>query len=355
MLEARVRIRRRGFVLDVALQAGEGVTAVLGPSGSGKTTLLHCVAGLLRLEEGRVALEGRVLEDTEAGIRLAPERRGVGLVFQDLRLFPHMSVRENLLFGKRDHCPEGPRFREVAGLLELEPLLGRMPAALSGGQARRVALGRALLSSPRLLLLDEPLAGLDVELAGKLLPYLVRVREALRVPALYVTHDPGEVMAMADRVVVLRDGRVAAQGAPGEVLYDPAVFPLARARGIENVLRGRVVSVSEEGAVVQAADYPFHVAATDLRVGEGVMLGIRSRDLILGLGELPGLSVRNDLEGVVEEVHALGGRALAYVRAGVRWVVELTPHSADEMGLVPGKKVRLLVKAAAIDVLRGGD
>lgn len=353
MLEAEIRLRRPGgFELEAALEVREGVTALLGPSGAGKSTFLHALSGLLRAERARVVLAGEVLEDTARGVRLPPEKRGIAMVFQDLRLFPHRSVRRNLLFGAARSGPEGPGFEQVVELLELGDHLDRFPDRLSGGQARRVALGRGLLSHPRLLLLDEPLAGLDPELAGKLLPYLLRVREALRIPVVHVTHDPSEALALADRAMVLRAGRVVLEGEPRAVLHDPGVFPLARAAGIENVLRGEVVEARSGLARIRAGGVTFEVTETGLAPGQAVLLGIRSRDLVLSRGALPAASTRNRLSGEVEEMHDLGDRMLVYVRAGARWVVEVTEGAARDLDLAPGVEVHLACKASALHVLR---
>ena len=355
MLEAQVWLEREGFRLDVSLNVSRGVTAVLGPSGSGKTTLLHAIAGLVRPHGGRIVLQGDVLFDAAEGINLPAHRRGMAVIFQDLRLFPHMTVEENLKFGMSRPGPAGPQLQEVIELLELYHLLVRFPAILSGGEARRVALGRGLLSHPRLILFDEPLAGLDHELAGKLLPYLVRVREVFDVPALYVTHAPGEALALADRAVVLREGRVVLEGSPTEVLHDPEVFPLAMAAGVENVFRGRVSSVSgsgsEAGARVECGGLAFHTMGEGLEAGRSVLVAVRSRDVLLSTERLSGLSARNQFEGTVEEVHTLGDRVLLYVRADRRWVVEATPGAVEALGLMAGAAVMLHVKSSAIEVL----
>jgi molybdate transport system ATP-binding protein len=234
LLEFRCRLRYpSGFLLDAAFSTGAQVTALFGPSASGKTSVLSILAGLRRPDAGVVRLAGRVLFDSTAGVRLPPEARRVGYVFQDHLLFPHLTVEGNLLYGWKRR-PAGARpvdFRRVVDVLELADVLSRQPHTLSGGQRQRVALGRALLTSPELLLLDEPLSSLDQELKGRVLAYVEQVLREWHLPTLYVTHDADEVRRLAQWVVVLADGRVTAEGTPVEVLSGE---PGASATGVSH-------------------------------------------------------------------------------------------------------------------------
>nr|WP_238941608.1 ATP-binding cassette domain-containing protein [Jannaschia sp. Os4] len=234
--------------MDAEVVAPGGVTALFGPSGAGKTTFVRAVAGLARPESGRIALDGRVLWDQ--GTDVPPHRRGIGTVFQDARLLPHRDVRANLLYG----APGDGRLGEVVDLLELGPLLDRRPRHLSGGEAARVALGRALLTEPRLVVLDEPLASLDARLRGAILPYLARLK-ATGVPMLLITHDAEEVVALADRVAFLDGGRVVDAGPLAEVLGDP--------------VRAARLGAGQAGVVLTEAD------------GLGVVGRVRARDVVL--------------------------------------------------------------------------
>jgi molybdate transport system ATP-binding protein len=210
-LDVAVRHRRGDFTLELAFRSEARITALFGPSGSGKSTLLNVIAGLIAPDEARIVIDGRVLADTKAGIAVPVHRRRVGYVFQDARLFPHLTVARNLLYG-RWFTPRPERygsFREVVDLLGIRPLLGRRPATLSGGERQRVAIGRALLASPGLLLMDEPLASLDAARKAETLPYLERLRDELSIPMVYVSHSLDEVRRLTHSIVYLEDGRLA--------------------------------------------------------------------------------------------------------------------------------------------------
>ena len=239
MLEVTLRHGFDGFDLDLSFSTEGGITALFGRSGAGKTTVINAVAGLLRPDMGRVVLDGETLLDTERGIWVPPHRRRLGYVFQDARLFPHMNLRKNLTFGAR-YAPRGSSgasVDDVVALLGLEPLLDRAPATLSGGEKQRVALGRALLCHPRLLLMDEPLASLDGPRKQEILPYLERLRDgALGLPILYVSHAVDEIARLADRLVLLQNGQLKAQGALFDVMADPAAVPLLGVREAGAVL-----------------------------------------------------------------------------------------------------------------------
>jgi molybdate transport system ATP-binding protein len=362
------------FDLEVAWRSDGGVTALFGPSGSGKTSLLEVIAGLRHHARGRVVFDGRPWLDSAAGIALPPERRSVGYVPQHGLLYPHKDVRGNLLAGAARAARKGPdggaSFGAVVELLELGPLLGQSVATLSGGERQRVALGRALCSGPGMLLLDEPLAALDLPLRRRLLPFLRRVRRELDVPMLLVSHDPVEVQALADHLLALHRGRIVARGAPGRVLADPAVFPLTGDGGYENVLPGRVTGRPAEDrdhreggpAVVRLA------GGTELVVGHwdgvvspggtDVLVQVPAADVLLATEEPRGVSARNVLPAVVTAVRPLDGGALVEaVLAGdgdreARTVVaQVTASAPPRLGLAPGRPVHLVVKASSCRVL----
>jgi molybdate transport system ATP-binding protein len=350
-----------------------GITALIGRSGAGKSTLLQGIAGLLRPVDGRVALDGTALYDGAAGVNLPPAQRRLGVVFQEGRLFPHLSVRGNLLYGARrvPHDAPGPRLEEMAALLDLEPLLARRPFQLSGGERQRVALGRALLARPRALLMDEPLASLDPPRRQELLGYLSALPDRLDLPILYVTHQMDEVMRLADRVVLLADGRMAASGPAIELLSDLTLGPLVGRFEAGSVLAGRVLehlpdwqlSVVEVAGqrvtvplIAAAGAHPAAAAeGTPAPPGSGVRLRIRARDVALQHERLAS-SASNQLSGTVlrvlerEPPYAAVELALAgSAAAGERLWALVTRRSVQALGVAPGRPMVASFKAVAVE------
>lgn len=354
-LEVDIRLPLDRFDLRVELATRQPVTGIFGASGAGKTSLLETIAGLRRGGEGRVTFGGDVWLDAVAKRFVPPERRDIGYVPQDGLLFPHLDVRENLLAGSKRAQRAGRRSKkdleQVAELLELEPLLDRSVSTLSGGERQRVALGRALCSGARLLLLDEPLAALDLPLRRKLLPFLARVRHELTVPMLLVSHDPIEVQALCDEMIVLRDGCVVARGTPRRVLTDPQVFALAEEESFENVLSGRYVRRRDGTSLVSLGGEVELVAlGGNGTVGEEVMVGVSATDIVLATERPDGLSARNVLAATVTEIRTLGSRVLvgAELAKGIPcWIIEVAEETPRALGLVPGRKVFLVVKASS--------
>ncbi len=345
--------RLAGFTLDLGFEAPAGVTALVGRSGAGKTTIVNAVAGLLRPESGRVSVDGAVLFDTARGVWLPPHRRRVGYVFQEGRLFPHLSVRRNLGYGRwfAGGGHDAGETARVVRLLGIGALLGRRPGDLSGGEKQRVAIGRALLSRPRLLLLDEPLAALDDARKAEILPYLERLRDETRVPILYVSHSVAEVARLATTVVAIRDGRVVRAGPAAEVLSDPEAVPALGVREAGSLLSGKLVAHHSDGlseiAVSAGRLFLPRIAAAP---GAPVRVRIEAQDVILSLGQPVGLSALNVLPARVAAVHRGAGPGVAVqLRAGEDLILaRITRRSADAMAVVPGLDCHLIMKAVAV-------
>jgi molybdate transport system ATP-binding protein len=341
------------FTLEVNVEIHSRVAALFGPSGAGKTSLLDLVAGLRRAQSAFIRLEDCVLTDTANGFSLPTHRRVVGYVPQDLALFPHLSVRQNLLYGRKSSGTSDAglfAFERVIEVLEIRSLISRDVAELSGGEKQRVALARALLASPRLLLLDEPLASLDVPLKAKILPYLSRIRDEFHVPMLYVTHDRLEALTLADEIVVLVNGRTIQTGAVLDVFNRPANAEAAKLLGVETLQPGRITGVKEGLAAVQIGRVVLTALAPEIGVRD-VIVCIRGEDVILQREATAVSSVRNRLPARVMALHVEGALVRVELDAGFPLFALVTRPACGELGLRAGEPVMALVKAPAVHLV----
>ncbi|MFV0411603.1 MAG: molybdenum ABC transporter ATP-binding protein [Paracoccus sp. (in: a-proteobacteria)] len=349
-----------GLKLELAFQTGPGVTALFGRSGAGKTTLVNAVAGLLRPDQGRIIAGGTVLTDTARGIFLPPHQRRIGYVFQDARLFPHLNVRANLGYGARfaprSDRPDGRRFDEIVNLLGIHALLDRRPGPLSGGERQRVALGRAILSAPHLLLMDEPLAALDEARKAEILPYLERLRD-LGLPILYVSHSLPEITRLADQVVMLDAGRLIASGPAETVLADPiSAASLGRETGA--LISARIAAQEDDGlARLDTPAGPIWVARPDLVPGQQVRLRILAQEVMLAAARPKAISALNVLEGEIDRIEpAPNGSVLVRLSLGKDAAIlsRITERSRRALDLAPGRRVHAILKSVSIaDVAQG--
>ncbi len=350
--------RLGSFELRCSATFGRGITAVFGPSGSGKTTLLNCVAGLARPDHGEIEVLGQAVYSSSKEVGIPPERRGVGYVFQDSALFPHLSVGDNIRYGHRltREARRTVSMERVVGLLQLEELMGRDVSELSGGERQRVALARALAPSPRLLLLDEPISSLDLAFRGLILRYLKQVRDELGIPMVYVSHSISEVMAVADDVLVLSGGVQVTQGPPSTVLSDPQLGRLADYAALENLIDMDVVVRREDGLQVELGAEGLRLLAPEVEAppGERVTISIRASDILVALDVPSRISAQNAVPGVVEEIHSHGPRVVVFVNAGVRMMAEITPDALGSLGLAEGDRVYLVIKSTSIVALEPG-
>ena len=345
------RVARAGFDLEIDVAWDERVAVIFGPSGSGKSTLFEVVLGLHPGTRPHVCIAGSTLDDPDAELATPVWRRDIGWVPQETSLFPHLGVEANLRFGLARAGPGGEalltRARQV---LEIDALGDRRIDQLSGGERQRVAIARALASGPRALLLDEPLASLDLPLRARVLPYLLRVRDELDLPILYITHDPDEALLVGDVVVVLDKGRVVASGPPAEVLWSRAVLPLSEALGMENVLEATVLEQQGDTALVEtAAGLRLNVPALSrLEPGGRVRLGLRAQDILLAADPPGRISARNVLPAVVVRCESTEDGVLIRLDVGGELVAKVTAAAASALALEPGTHVHAVVKAQAL-------
>ena len=342
------------FTLDAAFEFGANpcVTALFGPSGAGKSTVLAAIAGLIHPQSGRIAIAGETLFDSEGGIFVPARQRRVGIVFQDTRLFPHLSVHANLLYGWRRAAAraQGQTVDAVIALLGLEMFLARRPRTLSGGERARVALGRALLMNPRALLLDEPLAALDAARKAEILPYLERLVEETKIPMLYVSHALDEVTRLADRMVVMNEGRIVAEGSLFDVTARLDLFTG------KHLLPGAVLQAeiashdAAHGLTELAFDGEILVVPRIVRpIGDKVRIRIDADDVMLALTRPEGVSANNILPATVTAIREDGPNADVQLRLrGALLVARITRRSLERLGLKPGTDVFALIKSVTV-------
>jgi len=356
-LDVALKDRRGDFLLDAAFQTGRGVTALFGRSGAGKTSIVAMIAGLRRPDSGRIVVNERVLFDSSIGVNLPTWRRKVGVVFQEARLFPHLSVRSNLLYaswaGRRRSAM---RLETVLGLLGLESFLGRRPASLSGGEAQRVAIGRALMAGPDLLMMDEPLSQLDGARRAEILPFLERLAHEGGVPILYVSHAVDEVARLADSIVVLAEGRVVASG-PIEDIFGRVDLGAATGRHEAGALILAEVTGNQSDfalTLLRVGATELVVPALDREIGASVRLRVRSQDVAIALSPPERSSVRNVIPTVIITIETDGGpyAEVLLSAAGQYLRSRITRKSAVELGLRPGLSVFALIKSIAVEADR---
>jgi molybdate transport system ATP-binding protein len=355
-LDLDLSITRGTFTMDVAFQtAASGITALFGVSGSGKTTLGQAIGGFLKPARGRIAVNQRSLFDADRGIDIKPEARRVGFVFQDSRLFPHLSVEANLQYGlKRAGARNADaNTPEITALLGLDGLLNRRPGGLSGGERQRVAIGRALLSMPDILVMDEPLAALDSARRGEIVDYIAALKTRIGLPIIYISHSVDEVARLADHMIVLDHGQVLASGLVADVFASPHVVERIAADGWGALIDGRIAGRDLSSGLTEIA-FPggrIKVPPIAAALGTKVRLRIPARDVIIALQPVTGLSVQNDLPARIDDLRpVLNGQVDVYLALGpTRLIARITEGAVKRLDLRPGMAVHALVKSVACD------
>jgi len=348
------------FTVDADFTSTGRGTALFGPSGAGKTTLVNLIAGLARPRRGVIAIDDDVLVDTDRRVFVPAHRRRIGYVFQEGRLFPHMSVRANLTYGRRFAAPR-ERWADLAAIVDLlgiGSLLGRRPLSLSGGEKQRVAIGRALLAGPRLLLMDEPLASLDEARKADLLPYIERLRDGMRLPIVYVSHAIDEVARIADTLVVVNAGTVVGSGPVNDILARADLRPFTGQQEASVVFTLRVAAgaTDPEVSILEHPAGRLSVPQLHQSVGSEVRLRVRARDVALAVGDPGRLSIRNRLAATVTAI-AAGPPPMVEVgldAAGMPLIASITREAARSLDLKVGQPVTALIKSAAFDRMSFG-
>ncbi len=355
-----MRLRHRSskdFSIDVEFDAPAGFTMLLGPSGGGKTTVLNCIGGLARPDSGRIAVGSRLFFDSETHVDLAVAERRIGYVFQNLALFPHLTVEENIQYGIKK-LPVQERRQRMMDLLEsfrIAHLIGSKPNQISGGERQRVALARSLVTDPLVLLLDEPLNALDLSTKATILDDLREWNSSHGIPIVYVTHSPEEAFALGERVVVIEAGRVIANGSPQDILRTPRQETIAQIVGFENVFDAVVLALDERQGTMLCRvgndGRELEVPLAHAEVGSRIRIAIRAGDIIIA-GERPhALSARNTFEGRIVDIKREGIKVMVNVEAGVQFEVHITPSAGEELQLEPNKMVWLVIKTYSCNLV----
>jgi molybdate transport system ATP-binding protein len=356
MLQAKIKKRLgRGaeeFALDVEFDVPQGFTILFGASGSGKSTTLQTIAGIVQPDEGLIKVDEQIFFDSKKRVNLPIRKRRVGYVFQNLALFPHLSVRDNVEFGMKN-LPKNERAKrtaEILSALKIEHTATRKPKEISGGEAQRVALARALASAPKILLLDEPLSAIDEATKAKIIADLKNINRDLRLPILYVTHSRDEAVTLGERVIVYEQGRVVACGEPLEVFRSPMTRSVARLTAAENIFEATVVAKNEAGGMMSVEvkdangacliDVPLANAALQ----ERLTVAIPSNDILLAAKEIQSVSARNILRGEIFAIEDKSNRTIVCVKSGVLWSVSVTRQAVTELHLQTAQEVWLIFK-----------
>ena len=352
MIELKAHLKRENFTLNVNLNLTAQVTGLFGPSGSGKSTLLSLLAGLIKPDSGRIELDGECLFDSAKRINVAVHQRKIGLVFQESRLFPHLTIQQNLSYGLNLLAKPQQKFSlsQIVELLEIGHLLKARPQQLSGGEKQRVTLGRALLSSPRLLLCDEPLAALDTRLKNQILPFLKRVNEEINVPMLYVSHSINEVLQLTQSIVMIESGEIQANGNFYELLQHPELLALAHHLGFDNVIHAQVMEHDVELAYTRVSvnANQLIVPLLNKAIGEQITLSVPASNIAISIKKVDGMSIQNQLVGLVAQIRQVDYRVLVTVNVGFILVAEITLRALHDLDITIGKPVHCLIKAQAM-------
>lgn len=349
----QLQVQQGSFTLDIDCQSDARVLGLFGPSGSGKTTCLESIAGLRAQTRGTLRCREQVWLDSKTACCLKPEQRGIGYVPQQHLLFPHLTAEQNLRFGQTDSTSSQKLFNDIVDVLELRHLLDHRIHQLSGGQAQRIALGRALCSDPRMLMLDEPLASLDAALRQRILPFLVKVREHFKIPILIVSHSAFELQALCDEVITVKDGQVTGQGTPNEIFTKAEHYHSATSDGFENILQGKVIDHTKHGSLVQIAPgCSISVLGNRGKLNDTLMVGIPANDILIAKNPVKGISARNRLPARIENINTVGNSVALTTRlheaSNTALVVELTIDAIEDLSIAVGDSLHLYIKSSAI-------
>lgn len=358
MINIDIKLPRKNFDLVISEKFSSGITGIYGPSGSGKTSLLHALAGLAIPGNGTISIGSRILFDSKTRINIPVEKRNIGYVFQEGRLFPHMSVEKNLLYGLKKNGNNKVKFDEVVNLLNLSHLLKSKPARISGGERQRTALGRSLLSSPDILLLDEPFSAVDTNLRNQILPFIIRIQQKVRIPILVVSHDLPDLLKLTNTLCLVKNGQIIGHDEYYELLKNKATSEIFSSNALINSIEMEVMKSSPENGLTflsrKNGNTEVFVKCEKSKAmyqeGQQIKIFIYADDIALSAEKLRNVTIQNQIEGVVSDIIQREDTMLCIVNAGFKLVVEITSESKKRMDIRLGSKVWCLFKSVAIDV-----
>lgn len=341
-----------GFEIDVQFVTSNLVTSIFGPSGSGKTSVLEMIAGLKRPKHGKIVLNKRPLLDTQQNIFIPLQQRHIGMVFQDHLLFPHMNIEKNLQYGqKRRSGDTHISFDRVVNVLDLNPLLKRTPKTLSGGERQRVALGRAMLSAPELLLMDEPLSALDDVLKSRILAYIERVVNEWNIPTLLVSHSQLEVQRLSSWVIILDQGKVITEGTPEEALHQPEAMKWKNAMGPINLLRIEELQQRDGVWMGRIGKQFLQLPPHEHKLAMPLFVQFHPQSVIVSREDIPNISARNHLKGTLRKIIEVQGACFLAIDTGQILWSEVTPQAIQDLGLEVGSEATCLIKTHSLEIV----
>ena len=358
MIKVDIHLQRKNFEVRINETFSNGITGIYGASGSGKTSLLHSIAGLENPEKGEIRIGEHAVYHTKEGVRIPVEKRNVGYVFQEGRLFPHLTVEQNLLYGLKKKRPSRISFDEVVEMLNLKLLLTSKPSDISGGERQRTALGRSLLSSPDILLLDEPFSAVDTRLREQILPFLLKIHQRVAIPVLVVSHDLPDLLKLTNMLCIIQEGKCIGHNDYYNLLKSETVAEIFGSGSVVNSIHMQVSKVNvENGLTVLSKENGLNVIRVKCekskeayKAGQALKVFINAEDIALSKSKLKDVTIQNQLEGTITDVVDRGASKLCIVDVGFRLVVEITIESQKRMDIAVGSKVWCLFKSVAIDV-----
>ncbi len=358
MIEVNITLPRKNFKVTINENFSHGITGIFGPSGSGKTSLLHSISGLATPKSGRITIGDRVVFDSEKKINLPVNKRNIGYVFQEGRLFPHMTVEKNLLYGLKKSASKKVGFNEVVELLNLGHILKSKPSQISGGERQRTALGRSLLSSPDILLLDEPFSAVDMRLRNQILPFIIKIQQKVQVPILVVSHDLPDILKLTSTIFVIKQGNCIGHGEYYDLLKIKSISNILGTGDIVNSIDMTVLSTNPNNGLTILGWNTKHTeiliscekSKANYKEGQKIKIFINADDIALSTEKSNTISIQNQVFGTISDIINKGATLLCIIDVGFKLVVEITSESQRRMGIYKGSSIWCLFKSVAIDV-----